>query len=54
MFQKIYSYIVKERFEKQIDSQVCQAVVSEIKYRLSSIEIDKKNEANAKQPLIRD
>lgn len=51
VFQKIYTYIVKNRFEKQIDSQVCQAVVSEIKYRLSSIEIDKKNEANAKETL---
>lgn len=51
VFQKIYSYIVKERFEKQIDSQVCQAVVSEIKYRLSSIDIDKKNEVNAKATL---
>lgn len=51
VFRKIYTYIVKDRFEKQIDSQVCQAVVSEIKYRLSSIEIDKKNEANAKATL---
>lgn len=51
VFQKIYTYIVKNRFEKQIDSQVCQAVVSEIKYRLSSIEIDKKNEAIAKTTL---
>lgn len=51
VFQKIYTYIVKNRFEKQIDSQVCQAVVSEIKYCLSSIEIDKKNEANAKATL---
>ncbi len=51
VFQKIYTYIVKNRFEKQIDSQVCQAVVSEIKYRLSSIEIDKKNESNAKATL---
>lgn len=51
VFQKTYTYIVKDRFEKQIDSQVCQAVVSEIKYRLSSIQIDKKNEANAKATL---
>ena len=51
VFQKIYAYIVKDRFEKQIDSQVCQAVVSELKYRLDSIEIDKKNEANAKTTL---
>lgn len=51
VFRKIYNYIVKLRFEKQIDSQVCQAVVSEIKYRLSCIEIDKKNEANAKATL---
>ncbi len=51
VFQKVYTYIVKDRFGKQIDSQVCQAVVSEIKYRLSSIEIDKKNEAIARMTL---
>jgi len=51
VFQKVWTYIVKNRFEKQIDSQICQAVVAEIKYRLSSIEIDKKNEANAKATL---
>ena len=51
VFQRIRTYIIKERFEKQIDSQVCQAVVSEIKFLLSAIEIDKKNEANAKATL---
>lgn len=51
VFQKIYTYIVKNRFEKQSDSQACQAVVSEIKYRLSTIKIDKNNEANAKAIL---
>ena len=51
VFRKIYTYIVKNRFEKQIDSQVCQAVVSDIKYRLSTIEIDMNNEANAKATL---
>ncbi len=53
VFQKVYTYIVKERFEKQIDAQVCQAVVSEIKYRLNVIEIDKKNEIDAKAALKR-
>lgn len=51
VFQKIKAYIVEDRFVKQINSQVCQAVVSEIKYRLSAFEIDKKNEANAKTSL---
>lgn len=51
IFHKIKTYIVEERFKKQVDSQVCQAVVAEIKYQLSAIEIDKKNEAHVKETL---
>lgn len=51
VFREIWTYIVKNRFEKQIDSQICQAVVAEIKYRLGAISIDKRNEAIAKETL---
>lgn len=51
VFQAIKVYIVKERFEKQVNSQVCQAVVSEIKYQLSTIEIDKMDEEHARETL---
>lgn len=51
VFQEVRNYVIEERFKKQIDSQICQAVVAEIQYRLNILEIDKKNEAQAKASL---
>jgi energy-coupling factor transporter ATP-binding protein EcfA2 len=48
---KIKRTIIDERYKKQINSQICEAVVSELKYQLSIIEIAKNNEENAKQSL---
>lgn len=45
------NYIVDERYANQLNRQVCEAVVAEIKYLLSSAEISKKNENEAKQSL---
>ncbi len=53
VFQKIKNYVIEERFDKQIESQICQAVVSEIKYRLGTIDVSKKNEIKAKETLER-
>lgn len=50
-FKQVCDYIVKERFQNQIDSQICQAVVSEIKYRLSVIDINKNDDDKAKETL---
>lgn len=50
-FQKISNYVINERFKKQLNSQVCEAVVAEIKYRLSAIDIDKKNDEKARESL---
>lgn len=40
---KVKEYIIKERFSKQIDSQICKAVVSEIKYLLNTYDLNGKN-----------
>lgn len=47
-FTDIKKYIIEERFKKQINSQICKAVVAEIKYRLSVIDINKQNEETIK------
>lgn len=49
--QAVKKYVVNDRFEKQIETQICQAVVYEIKHRLETITIDKKNEKLAKETL---
>lgn len=49
--EKIKNIIINERYKKQINKQVCEAVVAELKYKLSSIEIDKGNEEDAKKSL---
>lgn len=51
VFTKIKKYIIKERYEKQINGQICKSVVAEIKYKLSSAEVSKKNEDEAKESL---
>ena len=51
IFNEIKKYVVEDRFCKQIDSQICQAVVSEIKFQLSIVNISKKNESKVKEDL---
>ena len=51
VFSSVSRYVINDRFNKQINSQICQATVAEIKYQLSIIEISKNNEAIAKQSL---
>lgn len=46
---KIISEIIDERYKNQIESQICEAAVAELKYQLSIIGIDNKNEENAIQ-----
>ena len=48
---KIKDYIVNVRFAKQIDKQICQSVVAHLKYQLSSIELSKKSDDEAKASL---
>lgn len=51
IFAEIKRYVVENRFCKQIDSQICQAVVSEIKFQLSNVNLSKDNESKAKEDL---
>ena len=51
VFAAVKDYVTMERFAKQIQGQVCQSVVAQIKYKLNSAEISKKNEPEAKASL---
>ena len=51
IFSAIKNYIVKERFEKQIDSQISKSVLYEIKYRLSNSAIDGRNKEEINSSL---
>jgi energy-coupling factor transporter ATP-binding protein EcfA2/metal-responsive CopG/Arc/MetJ family transcriptional regulator len=47
----IKSAIINERYKKQKNSQICEAVVSELRYKLSSIKIQNGNEEQARASL---
>lgn len=51
VFTNVRNYVVNERFVNQIQGQTCQSVVAQIKYKLNSAEISKKNEAEARTSL---
>ena len=51
VFTKVKKYIVEQRFAQQIDKQICQSVVAYLKYCLSTAELSKKDEAEAKTSL---
>lgn len=48
---QVKRYIIETRFANEINRQVCESVVAEIKYRLSTTEISKKNDLEAKGTL---
>lgn len=47
----VKSFVIDTKFAGLIERQICQSVVAEIKYQLSCIEIEKKNESEAKSSL---
>lgn len=51
IFNNVKKYVIQDRFLNQINSQICQSVVAEIKYKLSCANISKDNEKDAKQSL---
>lgn len=51
VFAEVKKYVIEERFAKQINGQICEAAVAEIKYKLMSAEISKKNDTEAKSSL---
>lgn len=51
VFSKIKAYIIEQRFKNQINGQICQSVVAEMKYRLANAEITKAKEADVVDSL---
>ena len=52
-FEKVKNCVIQKRYAKQIEKQIYQSVVANLKYQLSSAEISKKDEAEAKESLRR-
>ena len=50
-FHNVKQFVIDVRFSNQINGQICESVVAEIKYRLSSAEISKADETKAKESL---
>lgn len=48
---KVKKYIIENRFSNEINRQICEAVVAELKYKLTTANISKKSEIDAKQAL---
>lgn len=48
---QVKDFVIKTKFANMVRRQICQSVVSEIKYYLSCIEISKKGETEAKSTL---
>lgn len=49
--EEVKEYIIEERFEKEINKQILESTISEIKYQLSSFVISNKDEESAKEAL---
>ncbi len=47
----VKEYIIRDRFAPQVNHQICDAVISDLKYRLSTANIVGKNEEEVKQSL---
>lgn len=50
--KKIKSYVVDKRFKEQIEKQICQSIVAELKYKLSTMDIANKNEEAVKKSVL--
>ena len=49
--EKIKKYVIEDRFSKEVNKQILESTVAELKYQLSKVEIPKNDENNAKQKL---
>ena len=47
----VKKYIMRDRFAPQVNHQICNAIISELKYRLSTADIVGKDEGEVKQSL---
>jgi len=46
IFSKIQNYVVNDRFKAQMDKQINQSAISEIKYYLTQLDLSSKNDIN--------
>lgn len=51
VFEAVKKYVTEDRFARQINGQICEGTVAQIKYKLACAEISKKNESEAKSSL---
>lgn len=51
VFCKVKEYIINDRFQGQIEKQICQSVVTELKYRLSCADLSNKSEEEVEKSL---
>lgn len=51
VFAEVKKFVIRQRFSGQIQKQICQSVVAHLKYQLSSAELSKKSEEDAKNSL---
>lgn len=51
IFNDVKQYVINERFAKQINGQICEATVAQIKYMLLCADISKKDDTYAKDSL---
>ena len=49
--EKIKSFVIDERFASEIDHQICQSTVAQLKYKLSCIELSGKSGEDVKRSL---
>lgn len=49
--ENIKKYIIEERFAKTINKQICEAIVSELKFELNTVPISEKSEEETKKTL---
>ena len=47
--EKVKNYIINERFKKEMDKQICEATVANIKFKLNNVLISNKNEEEIKK-----
>lgn len=50
-FNAVKKYVIQDRFTNQINGQICEGTVAQIKYQLMCAEISKKSEEDAKNSL---
>lgn len=51
VFSQVEKNIVEQRFKIQLQHQVCQSVVAQMKYRLACLDIPKTNDVDAKKTM---